>query len=56
MSEYDDILERAREAAEQFRSTAKEFIPKMYRALRNENRNISPEDARDRIEKDCARI
>jgi hypothetical protein len=56
LSEYDDILEKAREAAEQFRSTAKEFIPKMYRALCNENRNISPEDARDRIEKDCARI
>jgi hypothetical protein len=56
LSEYDDILEKAREAAEQFRSTAKEFIPKMYKALRNENHNISPEDARDRIEKDCVGI
>src|SRR5215208_3147132 len=28
----------------------------MYEALRRENPNISPEDARDRIEKDCARI
>jgi hypothetical protein len=56
LSEYDDILERAREAAEQFKSTAKEFIPKMYKALRDENPNISPEDARDRIEKDCVRI
>lgn len=56
MSEYDDILEKARQAAERFKSTAKEFIPKMYQALRNENPNISPEDARDRIEKDCVRI
>jgi hypothetical protein len=56
LSEYDDILEKAREAAEQFRSKAKEFIPKMYKALRNENANISPEDARDRIEKDCIGI
>jgi hypothetical protein len=28
----------------------------MYEALRRENPNISPEDARDRIEKDCAGI
>ena len=28
----------------------------MYKALRNENSNISPEDARDRIEKDCVGI
>jgi hypothetical protein len=56
MSEYDSILEKAREVAEQFKSTAKEFIPKMYKALRNENPNISAEDARDRIEKDCVGI
>ena len=56
MSEYDDILENARQAAERFKFTAKEFIPKMYKALRNENSNISPEDARDRIEKDCVGI
>lgn len=56
MSEYDDILEKARKSAEQFRSTAKEFIPKMYKALRNEKPNISPEDARDRIDKDCVEI
>src|SRR5215216_7471363 len=28
----------------------------MYQALSNENPNISPEDARDRIEKDCVGI
>jgi hypothetical protein len=34
-------------------STAMPFIPKLYQALRNENANISPADAKDRIEKDC---
>ena len=53
---YDDLLEEARAKAEAYRSTAKEYIPKMYEALLNENSNISPEDARDRIEKDCAGI
>jgi hypothetical protein len=38
---------------ETYRSTAKEYIPQMYEALRNEDANISPQDARDRIEKDC---
>jgi hypothetical protein len=28
----------------------------MYLALRNENSNLIPEDARDRIEKDCMNI
>jgi hypothetical protein len=56
MSNYDDLLEEARTKAEAFRSTAKEYIPKMYEALRSENPNISPEDARDRIEKDCVGI
>jgi hypothetical protein len=53
MSEYDDILLEARTRAEAFRLTAKEFIPKLYQALRKENENFSPADARDRIEKDC---
>lgn len=56
MSNYDELLEEARAKAEVFRSTAKEYIPKMYEALRRENPNISPEDARDRIEKDCVGI
>jgi hypothetical protein len=50
---YDKLLEEARTKAEAFRSTAKEYIPKMYWALRNENPNLTPKDARDRIEKDC---
>jgi len=56
LSNYDDLLEEARTKAEDFRSSAKEYIPKMFEALRNENPNISPEDARDRIEKDCVGI
>ena len=28
----------------------------MYNALMDENKNISPQDARDRIEKDCVGI
>jgi hypothetical protein len=56
LNNYDDLLEEARTKAEAFRSTAKEYIPKMYDALRRENPNLSPEDARDRIEKDCVGI
>ena len=53
MTEYDKLLGEARARAEAFRSTARQYIPKMYLALRNENPNLTPEDARDRIEKDC---
>ena len=56
MCNYDELLEQARQRADAFRSTAKEFIPKMYKALRDENPNTSPGDARDRIEKDCIGI
>ena len=56
LSRYDELLEQARQRADAFRSTAKEFIPKMYKALSDENPNTSPEDARDRIEKDCIGI
>jgi hypothetical protein len=56
LTEYDKLLEEAEAKAEAFRSTAKEYIPKMYYALRDENPNLTPEDARDRIEKDCVDI
>jgi hypothetical protein len=56
LTEYDKLLEEARAKAEAFRSTAKEYVRKMYLALRNENPNHTPEDARDRIEKDCVGI
>ena len=37
-------------------STAKDYVPKMYWILRAENPELAPEDARDRIEKDCVGI
>jgi hypothetical protein len=56
MTSYDQLLEEARTKAESFKSTAREYIPKMYLALRNENQNLTPQDARDRIEKDCVGV
>ena len=57
MTEYDKLLNEARAKTEAFsKLTAKEYIPKMYCALRNESRTLTPEDARDRIEKDCVNI
>jgi hypothetical protein len=56
LTEYDKLLEEARAKAEAFRSTAKEYVRKMYLALRNENPNHTPEDARVRIERDCVGI
>jgi hypothetical protein len=53
VAKYDDLLEEARSKAAAYISTAKIYIPKMYEALMNESKDISPEDARDRIEKDC---
>jgi|GEM_PF-1592225 len=56
MSEYDDLVKEAKVKAAAFQSTAREYVPKMYQALRNENQEIPPADARDRIEKDCVGI
>jgi hypothetical protein len=56
MSKYDDLLKDPKAKAEAFTLTAKEYIPKMYNALREEDPNISPDDARDRIQKDCVCI
>ncbi|MDQ6666881.1 MAG: hypothetical protein M3Y53_01490, partial [Thermoproteota archaeon] len=56
MSEYDDLLAEATANAQAFRATAKEYIPKMHAALRKENSNLSPTDARDRIQKDCLSV
>jgi hypothetical protein len=56
LGEYDILLKEVKTKAEQFRSTAKEYVPKMYWALRNENSELASEDARDRIEKDCVGI
>jgi hypothetical protein len=56
LSEYDSLLSEVRAKADAFRSSAREYIPKMYAALGTENQSISPLDARDRIEKDCVGI
>ena len=53
---HDLLKEISNKSSNFSRSTAKEYIPKMYRALRNENPNLTPEDSRDRIEKDCISI
>jgi len=57
MTNYDELLHEVKTTFETFRrTTAHDYIPKMYEALRRENLNITPEDARDRIEKDCISI
>jgi hypothetical protein len=56
LTKYDDLLLEVKLKAKAYRSTAKVFIPKMYNALRKEDPNITPQDARDRIEKDCRGI
>jgi len=60
MSDYDILLQQARLMVEglrkTIRSTAKEFIPKMYFALKEEDSKMSTEDARQRIQKDCTGI
>lgn len=57
MSVYNDLLQQAKLKVEglraELRSTARELIPKMYQALIEENPRITPEDARNRIERDC---
>ncbi|CAN5455982.1 hypothetical protein BH18THE2_BH18THE2_21030 [soil metagenome] len=57
MTSYDDLLKEARTRVADFQKlTSREFIPRMYTELCNENSGITPEDARDRIEKDCVGI
>jgi hypothetical protein len=54
---YEELIAEVRTKVEDFlASTANEYIPKMYQALRNENRDMSAQDAGKRIQKDCARI
>jgi len=53
---YDDLLEEARAKANALRVSAKQYVRNMYLALRNENPNITSEDAQERIEKDLVGI
>ena len=57
MSSYEELLMEARTRVATFQqSTAREYIPRMYTELRSENSGTTPEDARDRIERDCVGI
>ena len=60
MKEYDKLLEEVRTKIiplnQTIRTTAKEYIPKMYQALCQEDINLTPQDARERIEKDCIEL
>lgn len=52
---YAELLAEVRTKVDAFLTlTANEYIPKMYQAVCNENRDISAQDARQRIQKDCA--
>ncbi len=57
MSEYNDLLQELRSKTIDLQkpiiATAKEYIPKMYKALLNENPNLTPIEVRQRIGKDC---
>jgi|SRR5215831_839817 len=53
MGKYDVLLEEVKRKATAFQSIAKKYIPRMYEALRNEDPHITPQDVRERIEKDC---
>ena len=53
MGKYDDLLKEVKRKATAFQSIAKKYIPRMYEALRNEDPHITPQDVRERIEKDC---
>jgi hypothetical protein len=52
-SKYDSLLKQAREAG---RMLARTWIPRLCQALKEENSEMSNEDIRDRVEKDCAYI
>ncbi|HSF52076.1 MAG TPA: hypothetical protein VLA74_15060, partial [Nitrososphaeraceae archaeon] len=57
MSEYNDLLQELRskiiDLQKPIIATAKEYIPKMYKAILKENPNLTPIEAREKIEKDC---
>ncbi len=54
MSEYERLLEEVKAKVDFYRrKTAREYVPSMFRALLEENPNLTPEGARARLEKDC---
>ena len=57
MSEYTFLLEEARSKIADLKkpiiATSKEYVPKMYIAIQNENPNLKPLEVRKKIEHDC---
>jgi hypothetical protein len=60
MNEYGDLLEQARSRVSQLKrdveQTAKEFIPKMYNALRTLDPYITPTDAGKRTAREYGNL
>ncbi len=57
MTEYERLLEEAKtKVYGLLSSTAKDYVPRMYKAIRDELPHLSPIEARARIEKDCRYI
>jgi hypothetical protein len=52
-SYYDSLLEQAKAAGTE---AARTWIPKLCYALKDEDKNLSKEDIKDRVEKDCVEI
>ena len=57
MSEYAILLKEARSKIADLKkpivATSKEYVPKMYEAIQNEDPNLKPIEVRKRIEDDC---
>jgi len=54
MTTYEELLTEVRTEFDAFNMmTAKKYVPKLWEALKNENSNLSREDLRDRLERDC---
>lgn len=57
MMEYERLLQEAKTKVFRFlSSTAKDYVPRMYKAIRDESPHLSPIEARAKIEKDCMDI
>ena len=55
LSEYERLLEEVREKVDFYRrKNAREYVPSMFRALSEENPDLTPGGARVRLEKDCS--
>lgn len=54
MTTYEKLLTEVRQEFDAFNAmTAKKYVPKLWETLKNENPDLSREELRDRLEKDC---